>query len=86
MVDFFILVIFLEKYFALFCIIRFVDPGFFAHQAVARIAGNALLRIADSLILPFSVSHFADFVKSQVDATEQQYGVEMTANGISLGR
>jgi len=65
--------------------IRFIDPGFHAHQAVTRIAGNALLRIADSLILPFSVSQFADFVQLQVDATEQNYGALFAAEGISLG-
>ena len=65
---------------------RFIDPGFYSHQAVTRIAGNALLRIADSLILPFSLSRFADFVQLQVDATEREYEVKMIAEGISLGK
>uniref|UniRef100_A0A672RMP2 Si:ch211-214j8.1 n=1 Tax=Sinocyclocheilus grahami TaxID=75366 RepID=A0A672RMP2_SINGR len=34
--------------------------GFTSHQAVARTAGNVLLRLADSLLLPFNCSDYAE--------------------------
>ncbi|KAG6927605.1 N-acetylated alpha-linked acidic dipeptidase like 1, partial [Chelydra serpentina] len=39
---------------------RFIDPGFTSHQAVARTAGNVLLRLADSLVLPLNVSDYGE--------------------------
>ena len=65
---------------------RFIDPGFLAHQAVTRIAGNALLRLADSLILPYSLNDFANFVSRQVEETVQQYSDKLAQMEISLGK
>ncbi|XP_053305395.1 aminopeptidase NAALADL1 [Spea bombifrons] len=33
---------------------KFIDPGFTSHQTVARTAGNVLLRLSDSLIIPLA--------------------------------
>ena len=41
-----------------------LSPGFTSHQAVARTAGNVLLRLADSLLLPLSVSDYAETLEA----------------------
>ena len=56
-----------------------------AHQAVTRVAGSALMRLADSLILPFSIGHMNDFVQSQVTATEMNFEDELQEQGLTLG-
>uniref|UniRef100_A0A8C5BKW2 Uncharacterized protein n=1 Tax=Gadus morhua TaxID=8049 RepID=A0A8C5BKW2_GADMO len=43
---------------------RYIDPGFTSHQAVARTAGNVLLRLADSLLLPLNVSDYAETLEA----------------------
>ncbi|KAM3932006.1 aminopeptidase NAALADL1-like [Leptodactylus fuscus] len=39
---------------------KHIDPGFKAHQTVARTAGNVLLRLSDSLILPLGVRDYGE--------------------------
>ncbi|KAG9354380.1 hypothetical protein JZ751_001087 [Albula glossodonta] len=39
---------------------KYIDPGFKSHQTVARTAGNVLLRLADSLLVPFNCSDYAE--------------------------
>ncbi|XP_063771287.1 aminopeptidase NAALADL1-like [Pseudophryne corroboree] len=43
---------------------KFIDPGFTSHQTVARTAGNVLLRLADSLILPLGVRDYVDTLEN----------------------
>ncbi|XP_059911103.1 aminopeptidase NAALADL1 [Gadus macrocephalus] len=50
---------------------RYIDPGFTSHQAVARTAGNVLLRLADSLLLPLNVSDYAETLEAYL-ATAQK--------------
>uniref|UniRef100_H2XYN4 PA domain-containing protein n=1 Tax=Ciona intestinalis TaxID=7719 RepID=H2XYN4_CIOIN len=63
---------------------RFVDPGFVAHTAVSKVSGVIMILLSDSLVLPFDVQNFANYVKSQVVATETEFGNSLSANGISL--
>ncbi|XP_073530035.1 aminopeptidase NAALADL1-like [Phyllobates terribilis] len=39
---------------------KYIDPGFTSHQTVARTAGNVLLRLADSLILPLGARDYGE--------------------------
>uniref|UniRef100_H3DEV5 Aminopeptidase NAALADL1 n=1 Tax=Tetraodon nigroviridis TaxID=99883 RepID=H3DEV5_TETNG len=55
---------------------KYIDPGFVSHQAVARTAGNALIRLADSLVLPLNCSDYAegleDYLRTAVGLYEGQ--------------
>ncbi|XP_066511158.1 aminopeptidase NAALADL1-like [Hoplias malabaricus] len=63
---------------------KFIDPGFTSHQAVARTAGNVLLRLADSLLLPFNCSDYAESLEEYLQATVDNFQDKMNASGISL--
>jgi len=67
-------------------IFRFLDPGFLAHQAVAQVAGAAMILLSDSLIIPFSLVRLSDFVRSQVSQTESNFGEELQSQDICLGQ
>ncbi|XP_066214728.1 aminopeptidase NAALADL1 [Saccopteryx leptura] len=64
---------------------KFVDPGFSSHQAVARTAGNVLLRLSDSLFLPLNVSDYSETLRSFLQAAQQDLGALLEQHGISLG-
>ncbi|XP_019353093.2 aminopeptidase NAALADL1 [Alligator mississippiensis] len=64
---------------------RFIDPGFTSHQAVARTAGNVLLRLADSLVLPLNVSDYGEALEGLYSvAAEGQVQADLAAHNISL--
>ncbi|KAL6465985.1 hypothetical protein MHYP_G00261180 [Metynnis hypsauchen] len=62
---------------------RFIDPGFTSHQTVARTAGNVLLRLADSFLLPFNCSDYAERLESYLSATVENFEEHLKANSIS---
>ncbi|XP_008157319.2 aminopeptidase NAALADL1 [Eptesicus fuscus] len=64
---------------------KFVDPGFSSHQAVARTAGNVLLRLSDSLFLPLNVSDYSETLRSFLQVTQQFFGALLEHRSISLG-
>ncbi|XP_074861685.1 aminopeptidase NAALADL1 [Carettochelys insculpta] len=65
---------------------RFIDPGFTSHQAVARTAGNVLLRLADSLVLPLNVSDYGEKLEELYGAAAQgDFLANLSANELSLG-
>ncbi|XP_075056910.1 aminopeptidase NAALADL1-like [Mixophyes fleayi] len=43
---------------------KYIDPGFTSHQTVGRTAGNVLLRLADSLILPLGVRDYVETLEN----------------------
>ncbi|XP_069036371.1 aminopeptidase NAALADL1-like [Lepisosteus oculatus] len=63
---------------------RFVDPGFTSHQAVARTAGGVLLRLADSLVLPFGPGDYAESLESYLSAAEEAFAGVLRERNISL--
>ncbi|XP_063002312.1 aminopeptidase NAALADL1 [Elgaria multicarinata webbii] len=63
---------------------KFIDPGFTSHQAVARTAGNVLLRLADSLILPLNVSDYGELLQEMYRTAEQAFQATLTNQSISL--
>uniref|UniRef100_A0A8C6ED82 Aminopeptidase NAALADL1 n=1 Tax=Moschus moschiferus TaxID=68415 RepID=A0A8C6ED82_MOSMO len=63
---------------------KFLDPGFSSHQAVARTAGNVLLRLSDSLFLPLNVSDYSETLRSFLQAAEN-LSVLLEQHNISLG-
>uniref|UniRef100_A0A7M4E732 Aminopeptidase NAALADL1 n=1 Tax=Crocodylus porosus TaxID=8502 RepID=A0A7M4E732_CROPO len=64
---------------------RFIDPGFTSHQAVARTAGNVLLRLADSLVLPLNVSDYGEALEGLYSVAAQgQVQADLVAHNISL--
>ncbi|XP_075043898.1 aminopeptidase NAALADL1 [Mixophyes fleayi] len=63
---------------------KHIDPGFTSHQAVARTAGNVLLRLADSLILPLGPRDYGETLDSYYSAAETNFNAALTARQISL--
>ncbi|XP_061762105.1 aminopeptidase NAALADL1 [Nerophis ophidion] len=62
---------------------RFIDPGFYAHQAVGRTAGSILVRLADSLLLPFSCSDYAESLEDYLHVALDLYEEKLHAQHIS---
>ncbi|XP_017307041.2 aminopeptidase NAALADL1 [Ictalurus punctatus] len=63
---------------------KFIDPGFTSHQTVARTAGNVLLRLADSILLPFKSSDYAETLEQYLSVAVENFDAELTANDISM--
>ncbi|XP_013867179.1 aminopeptidase NAALADL1 isoform X2 [Austrofundulus limnaeus] len=63
---------------------KFIDPGFVSHQAVARTAGNILLRLADSLVLPLNCSDYAESLEKYLKTAVDLYQEPLQAKKISM--
>ncbi|KAE8605334.1 hypothetical protein XENTR_v10015067 [Xenopus tropicalis] len=63
---------------------KFIDPGFTSHQMVGRTAGNVLLRLADSLILPLGVRDYAETLEDYYNRAEQSFQSNLVSKNISL--
>ncbi|MCI4392417.1 hypothetical protein PGIGA_G00145690 [Pangasianodon gigas] len=63
---------------------RFIDPGFTSHQTVARTAGNVLLRLGDSILLPFKCSDYAESLEQYLRVAMENFEAELKTNGISM--
>ncbi|XP_018409813.1 PREDICTED: N-acetylated-alpha-linked acidic dipeptidase-like protein [Nanorana parkeri] len=63
---------------------KHIDPGFTSHQAVARTAGNVLLRLADSIILPLGPRDYVETLDSYYNTAASEFTAQLTARGISL--
>ncbi|XP_015746295.1 N-acetylated-alpha-linked acidic dipeptidase-like protein [Python bivittatus] len=61
-----------------------LPTGFTSHRAVAQTAGNVLLRLADSLILPLNVSDYGEMLQAMYDTAEQAFQADLLSNNISL--
>uniref|UniRef100_A0A8C6VXG4 Aminopeptidase NAALADL1 n=1 Tax=Nothobranchius furzeri TaxID=105023 RepID=A0A8C6VXG4_NOTFU len=63
---------------------KFIDPGFVGHQAVARTAGNVLIRLADSLVLPLNCSDYAESLEEYLNTAVSLYQEQLQAKNISM--
>uniref|UniRef100_A0A3Q1G8E3 Aminopeptidase NAALADL1 n=1 Tax=Acanthochromis polyacanthus TaxID=80966 RepID=A0A3Q1G8E3_9TELE len=63
---------------------KYIDPGFVSHQAVARTAGNILIRLADSLLLPFNCADYAEVLDSYLTTAITLYQPQLEAHNISI--
>lgn len=63
---------------------KFIDPGFTSHQAIARTAGNVLIRLADSLLLPFNCSDYAETLEDYLKEAVTQYEEQLKTKNISM--
>ncbi|XP_034547007.1 aminopeptidase NAALADL1 [Notolabrus celidotus] len=63
---------------------RFIDPGFVSHQAVARTAGNILIRLADSLLVPFNCSDYSEVLNVYLKHAVNLYKTKLQAKEISM--
>ncbi|XP_059193509.1 aminopeptidase NAALADL1-like [Centropristis striata] len=63
---------------------KFIDPGFFRHQAVGRTAGNILIRLADSLVLPLNCSDYAELLEDYLSTAVKLYQNKLEAKKISM--
>ncbi|XP_074087753.1 aminopeptidase NAALADL1 [Macrotis lagotis] len=61
---------------------KFLDPGFTSHQAVAQTAANILLRLSDSLLLPFSIGDYSETLRSFLQAAQNAF---LGQQNINLG-
>uniref|UniRef100_A0AAX7SSI0 Aminopeptidase NAALADL1 n=1 Tax=Astatotilapia calliptera TaxID=8154 RepID=A0AAX7SSI0_ASTCA len=55
---------------------KYIDPGFVGHQAVARTAGNVLIRLADSLILPLNCADYAESLEEYLSTALNLYEIQ----------
>lgn len=62
-----------------------LTSGFLSHQAVARTAGNILIRLADSLVLPLNCSDYAESLEDYLEIAVSQYENELKTWNISMG-
>ncbi|KAM6945087.1 aminopeptidase NAALADL1 [Lycodopsis pacificus] len=63
---------------------KFIDPGFVSHQAIARTAGNILIRLADSLVLPLNCSDYAEILEDYLNTAVTLYQQQLQAKHISM--
>ncbi|XP_054466126.1 aminopeptidase NAALADL1-like [Anoplopoma fimbria] len=63
---------------------KFIDPGFVSHQAIARTAGNILIRLADSLVLPLNCSDYAESLEDYLNTAVTLYQHQLQAREISM--
>ncbi|XP_047197130.1 aminopeptidase NAALADL1 [Hippoglossus stenolepis] len=63
---------------------KFIDPGFVSHQAIARTAGNVLIRLADSLVLPLNCSDYAESLEDYLKNAVTLYEGQLKARNISM--
>lgn len=63
---------------------RFIDPGFTSHQAVARTAGNVVIRLADASLLPFKARDYSEALAELYQQAEQHLGPTLAQQGIYL--
>ncbi|XP_030647261.1 aminopeptidase NAALADL1 [Chanos chanos] len=63
---------------------KYIDPGFTGHQTVARTAGTVLLRLADSLLLPFKCSDYAESLELYLDESLKRYKTQLENKKISM--
>lgn len=61
------------------------SSGFFSHQAVARTAGNILIRLADSLVLPLNCSDYAESLEDYLRTAVNLYESQLQTRNISMG-
>ncbi|XP_055367986.1 aminopeptidase NAALADL1 isoform X2 [Betta splendens] len=61
-----------------------VPSGFLSHQAVARTAGNVLIRVADSLLLPLNCSDYAETLEQYLTTAESLYQEQLSAQKIPM--
>ncbi|KAK2901830.1 aminopeptidase NAALADL1 [Channa argus] len=63
---------------------EFIDPGFLSHQAIARTAGNVLIRLADSLVLPLNCSDYSESLDDYLNTAVSLYEHKLKAWKISM--
>ncbi|XP_038161766.1 aminopeptidase NAALADL1 [Cyprinodon tularosa] len=63
---------------------KYIDPGFVSHQAVGRTAGNILIRLADSLLLPFNCGDYAESLEAYLNTAVTLYEAKLKAQNISM--
>ncbi|XP_053315178.1 aminopeptidase NAALADL1-like [Spea bombifrons] len=63
---------------------RYIDPGFTSHQMVARTAGNVLLRLSDSLILPLGAKDYVELLEDYYKKAEDNFQAVLSHHKISL--
>lgn len=64
----------------------YLISGFVSHQAVARTAGNVLIRLADSLVLPLNCSDYAESLEDYLNTAVTLYQNELQTRNISMGK
>ncbi|XP_061623395.1 aminopeptidase NAALADL1 [Phyllopteryx taeniolatus] len=63
---------------------KFIDPGFYTHQAITKTAGSVLVRLADSLVLPINCSDYAESLEDYLRWAMMLYENNLLAMNISM--
>lgn len=65
---------------------HFLLLGFVSHQAIARTAGNVLIRLADSLLVPLNCSDYAETLEDYLNTAVTLYQHQLQERNISMGK
>lgn len=65
--------------------VLFLPKGFTSHQTVARTAGNVLIRLADSMLLPFNCSDYAETLELYLATAEKSFEELLKSKDIPMG-
>lgn len=63
---------------------KLMDRGFRYHQAIGKITGLLLLRLADAVVLPFDVQNYVTYLTRATENVEALYGNVLEANNATL--
>ncbi|GCC17825.1 hypothetical protein chiPu_0017695 [Chiloscyllium punctatum] len=58
--------------------------GFASHQTVGRTAGNVLMRLADSVVLPLNIRDYSEAIDQLYNTAERDFAPELLKQNISL--
>ena len=63
-----------------------MGQGFLFHRAVAQLVAETARNLSESLILPFDVKNYAQFLNQDVKSYENRYTEVLVKNGAKFGK
>lgn len=64
---------------------KFLDPEYKVNLAVAQISGEILRRVAEDVIIPFSLLDYALEIKHMIKKIEDDSGDDLRDHDINMG-
>jgi len=61
-----------------------IDRGFVHHQAVARMWAAVAVQLSDSIVIPYDIRAYAEFLNQSLGSLETQYGTLLQQNNDSF--
>ena len=64
---------------------RLIDPEFKFHQVTTRVWVQLTMTLADTVILPFNVSHYGVMLTYYTEDIKKKYGKTFKSHNVDLG-